>query len=742
MIRQLKNYGFKDQTRTVTFSGLDLITSDDVNGVGKSAVLEAFKLALTGEVPGRAKNVEDILKFTSGDCMAVEIVAECRQGPVVVERKFLRDAAPGEKRPVRIDRVARKYEEGSEWIRQHIGAVSLSFDPFEFLNLSDARKRQWIIAHSPESLEFSRRGLYLLLLAGMVEKYLGSGIVHSLLLSFGVASLDEIIAVEGSAGLSSFEDRLIEVLQRQEPERLRLAQKALAGAFRFWSAGESSEKNSNALLAHLKSETLRLKNALREHTAALSCLGPVSYTGMTEPTEKISECREEIKRLEGQRADVANRLRQLQSRAEETIKREERIGFLKENISRIADKLNGEMGEALTELRDRWLKKRVATKEIVAQRDRFNKELTRLSEELQEQEQSLARLTSELRLKRDKQENLGASHFTCPVAQHIHCDTDMNPYREILSREITALAREHAETRASLATTAQKVETCQQQVDSLAAQLDAALQTNREVQREIDLIEDQIQADEKGIAKAQGLLKAYREEWALLESGPLETGFPAGAMDKLENENRALKVRTETVQNELDEHLRQEGKIEAIALLKRQQKQRNLELEIVKQAMQLLAGIQEEMATRIAGALEREVNDTLKLIDSRYDFILNLRGSRFEMGWNRDGRVIPFETMNSAHFILFIVPFLAALIQRLADVREKSGLPTLKAVCIEAESLTPGNLTALLQGLASMKARGSLDNVLVAHYHTVGESEKLWGFQEHILKETDAPVPV
>jgi hypothetical protein len=315
----------------------------------------------------------------------------------------------------------------------------------------------------------------------------------------------------------------------------------------------------------------------------------------------------------------------------------------------------------------------------------------------------------------------------------------MNPYRETLGQEIEALTRQEVEVRESLAMVTQKIQVCRQQGDELDSQLAEGLRTNRETQREIDLVEEQIQAEEKETAKAQGLLKAYREEWALLESEPVLIVAGAGEIEILENENNALKTRKDEIQGHLDENLRQEGKIEAFSELKRKQKQWELELEIVKQAMELISDIQEGMASRIAGALEQEVNDTLKMIDSRYDFILNLRGSRFEMGWNRDDLAIPFNTMNSAHFILFIVPFLSALMKRMADVREKSGLPTLKALCIEAESLTPGNLMALLQGLAGMKARGSLDNVLVAHYHSVGDPEKLWGFQEHILEEAESP---
>lgn len=104
------------------------------------------------------------------------------------------------------------------------------------------------------------------------------------------------------------------------------------------------------------------------------------------------------------------------------------------------------------------------------------------------------------------------------------------------------------------------------------------------------------------------------------------------------------------------------------------------------------------------------------------------------MGWYRHGRLIPFTTINSAHFILFIVPFLAAVVNRLARARERAGYPTLQALCVEAESLTPENLSMLLKGLAAMKQRGFLDNVLVAHYHSIRNPEKLFGFKEHILE--------
>lgn len=110
------------------------------------------------------------------------------------------------------------------------------------------------------------------------------------------------------------------------------------------------------------------------------------------------------------------------------------------------------------------------------------------------------------------------------------------------------------------------------------------------------------------------------------------------------------------------------------------------------------------------------------------------------MGWLRQGKVIPLATLNSAHFIIFIVPFLVAVINRMAQIREREGRPTLKALCIEAESMTPENLEKLLKGLAAMKRGGHLDNVLVAHYHSIRDPGKLHGFKEHILRpEPDRP---
>jgi len=495
MIKRLINNGFKDQARTVNFSGLDLFTSDDVNGVGKSAVLEAFKLGLMGEIPGRAKNVDDILEFTSRDEMSVEVLADTRRGPVVVERRFLRHAPRGEKRPVCINQIPKKYEEGSQWVRRNIGAVSISFDPFEFLNLPDTKKRQWIIAHSPESMSLSRNALYTLLLARMMENCLGTGIVHSLLNSLQAASLDEFCREADDKSLSCLRDRLIEVFCQQKPGLCDRVQKTLDSAFRYWSPSQSAEESSNAMLAHLKSEALRLKNAVRDQAAALACMDPSSLEAVVaEKGGVISDCRKEIENLSARVEVLDRRTRKLRNQSAEKIIRDERIIFLRENISRLTEKLNADMNQALRRLREQLHNKRVDPQDLQEKLKQMNRELFRWSAEFQEQESRLRQLAGELKLKRGKLETIGSSHFACPVACEIRCDTDMSPYREILAEEIESLQLEETTVRQSCEAVREKGETCQSQIAELDARLADQLGSNREIQREVDLIQEQIEA--------------------------------------------------------------------------------------------------------------------------------------------------------------------------------------------------------------------------------------------------------
>ncbi|MCH8208810.1 MAG: hypothetical protein IIA62_07160 [Nitrospinae bacterium] len=520
MIIKMKNQGFKDQDRYFDLSGLDLFTSNNVNGVGKSAALEAFKLGLLGKIPGRAKCLDDILSFTSRDELSVRLFAQTARGEMNFERRFLHEAEKGEKRPVLINGVKKNFEEANRFIESSLGAVSVSFDPHEFLGLSDNKKKEWIVERSPESFCMSREGLRFLILARLAEKYFGCGALRDFLRSQGVEHLPSIPAAEWYRDVPP----LLELIRDRDPILCASIRETMERVFSFWPDSSTEGDYLGKMLGYVKSETVRLNALAREQSAAIDVLRKDAFMeGIFTLDKKIESARRSVSDFD------------------------RRLFALKPSLSNVT------------------------------------------------------------------------FHYM----------------------ELSELER-------------------------------------------------------------------YKKD--------------------LEEKRKQSCEHLETL-------LRNQGKLEILQKLELRQRNTSLELELIRNIFRIAGpeGVQGEMASRVAVELEKKVNDILRLMDPGYEFTMEVRGGTFAMGWRREGKVIPFSAINSAHFVLFIVPFLTALINRLALVREREGLPTLRALCIEAGPMSPHSVSQLLEGLAAMREKGLLDNVLVAHYRTIGKREDLHGFREHVL---------
>ncbi len=746
MITQLKIRGFKDQGRTVRLSGLDLFSSDNVNGVGKSAVLEAFKLALLGELPGRAKTVDDLLRYTSGDAMAVEITAETAGESVVVERGFRRDAPAGEKRPIRIQHVPYKYETGDRWIRDRMGAVSVAFDPFEFLHLPDARKRQWILSHSPESQTLDAGTLRVWLLAELLAHRAGPGWVDAWAAARGTPVPDPLASGEPASPPepAALEHALTEAFRDQDPAGFDAARQMLDRIEAIWNRSGPAEENLTAVLAFLKSEAQRLKAAMRELESALAGLESVPRET---PTEEMDRCRETIRRLDDEAHAVRARLDGRLAQSAQEKKRGERIRVLRESIAGLAEKLEPKK-ESEDEASLRALsEKRVDLEPLQERLDRLHRDTADQAARVKDAETRWAGVTRTLALKRDKQNALNPSRFTCPVAEEIRCDTDMAPYRRALAKDIESLTAEETRARAAVERARKELEAGQAQLNAERTRFRDLAAHNRKVQDDIDRLQENRSARDQERAAARATFQAHWEELALLEAEhTAETRNPEAGEETsgLEAALRDLEEKKSQEEARLAQGHRDQGRRDTRVRLQENHHAAQRQLDLVQAGRRRLGpeGLQGRLAARVAGAVETEVNEVLHCIDPGYEFVLDLGGGELQMGWNRNGRVIPFSTLNAAHFVLFVAPFLTALVQRLARVRERQGRPTLKALCIEAEALTPSSLDALLRGLAALKARGRLDHALVAHYRSVRDPARLHGFTEHVLSGCDAAVAV
>ena len=617
MIKHLKINGFKDQYREIRLTGLDLFTSDNVNGAGKSAVLESFKLAALGELPGRAKNLEDILKYTSQDEISIGAEFDDGKRPVFFKRTFRRDGKQGERRPISIDRVALKYEEGNHWIQQNIGAVSIGFDPNEFLNLTGPKKLQWIISNSPESWALTRDWAHLVFLARLTEKYLGAGLVSHLLSPYGIKELEQLFDSQSLRPVSEMTAVLRDAFINQNPELWEIIDKTLKACWQVWSPSNSGEENLKSIRKLLKSVIAERKGALKEQSSAISCLKP---EGSASEAGSIETERRAIRELAGEIETICISMERKKADHESGREREERKKWLREEISKLAGQTPASIHEydgRVEELNQGLVDIHSLEEEL----SRLGGEYQEALEKLRSSEDELEKNSSRLSMKRKKFEAVNQARIHCPVTESIVCDTDMEPYRSALDNEI----KEHE---LSLEKLLDLISELQPLKESLAEKKEALLNRlgearawNEGISNQLEELKEKRNSLQREEARLTGMSNAYRKE--LFE---LERSFPSGknleALDpceELQRKKNHLMNEKKSKEEKLESLLRAEGKRQSLAELKNKRNVLERELEILKQVETLSgpAGMSMDIAVSAAMGLEREVGKALRLLDDR-----------------------------------------------------------------------------------------------------------------------------
>ncbi len=143
----LKTTGFKDLALEVPLSGLDLITSGNRNGAGKTAVIEALQLSLAGSIPGRAHQIDDILRFTSSAKITVEISVSTDRCRLQVERVFTQDGGLGARSRIRIDGIDRNYAEGHRWVTRRLGVLFPTLPFLDGAGPGCKTRRDWFFSY-------------------------------------------------------------------------------------------------------------------------------------------------------------------------------------------------------------------------------------------------------------------------------------------------------------------------------------------------------------------------------------------------------------------------------------------------------------------------------------------------------------------------------------------------------------------------------------------------------------------
>lgn len=134
-IQRVRLRNFKGATRAVDLTG-DLVVVDGPNGSGKTAILQAVSLALTGDIPGVGKR--EIKRFASGELMSVAVVAGDGAREIEIERSFSDE--DGERCQVRPSQGERSLKACEARIRAELGDAVVAVNLKDFLDLSPGKK--------------------------------------------------------------------------------------------------------------------------------------------------------------------------------------------------------------------------------------------------------------------------------------------------------------------------------------------------------------------------------------------------------------------------------------------------------------------------------------------------------------------------------------------------------------------------------------------------------------------------
>ena len=154
MIMEIAIENMKGQTVTQSFTGKNIIIGK--NGSGKTTRIQALGLAMLGFIPGQGATSQSTFKFATGDKMSVSM----KTSKFGFSRTFAREEKLNKKTGERTVSIKesltvspsqgeRTATEKKERILQEIGNFPVALDFNKFLELSDAKRRDFIYSLSP-----------------------------------------------------------------------------------------------------------------------------------------------------------------------------------------------------------------------------------------------------------------------------------------------------------------------------------------------------------------------------------------------------------------------------------------------------------------------------------------------------------------------------------------------------------------------------------------------------------------
>lgn len=685
-IKSIPMKNVKGTTEDQSLTGKDIFIGP--NGSGKSTRIQSIEQAILGYVTGNGKTNQETFKLSTGDEMTTGLSLDGFSFTRTLKRtvKLKADGTKDVKNPESLSVSPSKGEktatEMKSRIAQEIGNFPVAFDFSEFMNKSDAKRREFIYSLSP-----------------MQEGSWNRERVQNTL-------IDNLLTIG---------------LKTTSPDLYDATKDMVNQALEQWPESYDLTSGLQAMSAWVTQQQVIWNAKSKDAQGAVRELAEMKNK-LTETDRDIAANKEELKKLRDERTDINGQIQSGKELKRQWDQKKERMEAMNLEIKSITDALAKPIEDDSKAKIDE-LQAQIKEMDITEQSKAFQTEINTLQEQRKSKQtereglqSSVNKIESEIATIDNVSKAINEKKVNvCVIHHQIKCDKDFSKFMghvDDRKPELEAKLKEVNDKRQSLADEIAALEKKEKEIssqkDKLYEDLTQQNQSNKSLQTQIDGIKKANQAKEQQRRDDEASLRLKQAELDRLEQEKMPAFAP---LDVLEKQYESLKVQIENLDQTVEEQEKsritlsnmQTSMISGSKSTYYHTACKNLSNEIGYK------GIQGELVKSILGPIEDSINDNLALMGIKWPCFFSTESDTgkesFQFGWVKRGKETNFDVLSTGEQLMFLSAFLVTLLER--------ANPPLKVLAIDnVENLWSDNFKNFLSGLNTLSHK--VDNIIIA----------------------------
>ncbi|MDF2650538.1 MAG: hypothetical protein K0Q73_6343 [Paenibacillus sp.] len=686
MIKTIRTKNMKGNTLNQELTGRDIFIGR--NGAGKSTRLHAVQLAMLGYIPSKGKTNQETFKLSSGEEMSAGLSLDSFSFDRLITRTEKlkgdgsKDIKYGESLTVSPNKGEKNATQMNARVVSEVGNFPVVFDFQQFLDMSDAKRRDFIYSLSPITNDDWDKARVL----GHLTKKL-----------------------------------LTTELEGSNPDLYETTLELINESLNEWPLGYDLSSGLQSMLAWVETQQRAWNKKQNDATGAVRELAEMK--NKLEQTDRdIVARKDEIKQLRIDHTNVHGQIQAGQEMKRQWDQRKSRLEQLRVEIQQIEEILINPI-ETDFQGEITRLKAQINQTDIAAESETIQKQINSARFQKDEKKNEVSEITDQIR-KIDAElhvmnttlkaiQEKGAS--VCVIHHQISCEKDFSKFTNYagtdgpkLSDQIRDLSKKREQISSEIVSLSAQEDGLETKKRALHQSFVDESKLNQRLRSEIESIQKSEQAAILAIENAKNRKVMLQEELDRINHESIPSQAP---LEILEPQYVALSNQIE----ELDRVIEEKEKAK-ITLLNSQtamisaSKSRFYHTACKNISEALGAkGIQGELVKSILGPIEGLINENLLLMGIQYPVFFSTESETgkevFQFGWVKEERKINFDVLSTGEQLIFLSAFLVTLVER-AD-------PPLKVLALDnIENLDELNFANILVGLDALSHK--LDNILIA----------------------------